>query len=93
MKKNLLVLLICFGFLISGSAQTSIWQESFDPAPQAGWSIDVPFGSNGANHSLWVVNGTEGGSPVNSCCWTAGNNALFIEIKEVIVVLSHVYFT
>jgi gliding motility-associated-like protein len=61
------------------SAQTAIWQETFDPAPAAGWNLAGSFGVNDADANFWTVSDNEGGVAAGGCGTGGnGNNTLHI---------------
>lgn len=77
MKKYLSILFILF--CNSVFAQTTIWSETFDPAPLPGWNLNVSTGTNDADANLWTITDAEGGVlPPNCGVAFNGNNTLHI---------------
>jgi gliding motility-associated-like protein len=67
MGKHVMAFLICFLLINKTKAQTTIWSETFDPAPQAGWIYNSPFGLNDPDSNFWDVSDLESGMPVGVC--------------------------
>ncbi len=60
-------------------AQTTIWSETFDPAPQSGWNLNLPFGANDPDSNYWDVSDMESGMPVGICGAAGqGNQSLHV---------------
>lgn len=53
--------------------RVDLYTEAFD-AGVAGWSLNVPTGTNGADNNFWEVDSDEAGNPVGSCGSAGGTN-------------------
>jgi Bacterial Ig domain len=69
--KALFLSVLCL-FLLKANAQTTVWQETFDPAPLAGWNLNVSTGANATEPNFWEINDDEGGV-MPPGCGTSGN--------------------
>jgi large repetitive protein len=76
--KTILSTLLCLLY-ISTNGQTTIWQETFDPAPLAGWNLNASTGINDPDANFWQITDDEGGVLPPGCGVPSnGNNTLHI---------------